>query len=799
MTSFKFAASAVCLLLLSACGSPTDSDVDVVVDAAVDVAVDAVGDVLVDVSVDIPVTPDVAADADIPSADIFDDVVPVEPPDLAVWVNQYVGTSGQGNVFIGACVPHGMVKLGPNTNVREGSMSGYDYNGEKIIGFPHSHLEGPGGSGNGYNRILVIPVTGTPGTEVADFASPFLHANEVSEPGYYSVLLDKYDVRAELTATRLVGFHRYTYPASERSAVQIDLRYNLGLWIDSDLTVVGNDTVEGWSRYQTNPLVNMFVEPIDPGTGISKVYFSAKLSRSFDSAEVWGDISKRGATLVFPTTEGEQVELRVGISYISVDQARANLEEVDGIEFDDARAEARLQWNRLLSRAEIESDDVTLKTRFYTALYHSFLAPADYTEGNGFFSGADNVGQTVLAPDWHFYTDDWCIWDTVRTTHPLFTILEPEVNSDMVRSLVHTYEAGGWMQKCTWNALGDSRVMTSNLVFCVVADAYMKGYRRFDAEVAWEGMKKGSMQDSVNPVPDGMCGYFNRGTPPEYVENGFVSMDCDIDQSASMTLEHAYNDWCVAKMAEALDKPEEAEFFYARAHNYEKHWNAEAGFMVPKYRDGTWIEDFAPENKPGFCEANSWEYTWFVPHDVCGLVSLMGGDTPFTDKLDRFFGENWFSMDNEPDFHAPWLYNYAGAPAKTQDTVYDLLATHFNTAPGGLPGNDDAGAMSAWVVFASIGLYPVTPGDNSYQINSPAFSKVTLHIDPARKNGIDFVILADGVSDTNRYIQSAELNGTPLTTTTLTHKQIMDGGTLALVMGPQPSNWGVTACDSGSK
>ena len=717
-----------------------------------------------------------------------------EPPDLAVHVNQFIGTSGSGNVFIGAAVPRGMVKLGPNTNVEEGAITGYKYEGDRIKGFVHSHLEGPGGSGNGYNRILAIPVVGDPGRVESAYSSAFTHDSEIAEPGYYAVTLDSYGIRAELTATRLVGFHRYTYPEATRAAVLIDLRTTLGAWLDSDLTVVGSDTVEGWSRYQTNPLVALITESVAPGTGVATVYFSAKLDRPFDTVEVWGDSIKAGASLVFGTGKDEVVGLRVGISYISVEQARANREEVSGVSFDQARADARLQWNRLLSRVEVESVDPDALATFYTALYHTFLAPADYTEGGRFFSGADGTGRIETADGWRYYTDDWCMWDTYRTSHPLFTILEPEVNSDMMQSLVHTYEAGGWMQKCTWNAIGDSRVMIANPQFCVVADAYLKGYDDFDVQTAWAALKKGSMEDSENPLPVGMCGYFNRGTPPEYVSKGFVSMDCDVDQSVSMTLEHAHDDWCVGRMAAALGLESDAEYFMERSGNYRNHWNETEQFMVPRNGDGTWIDDFDPEKGAGFCEADSWKYTWSVPHDVCGLVDLMGGSEVFASRLDQFFDGGHFAMDNQPDFHVPWLYNYVGRAAGTQNRVWNLLDQYFNNTPGGLPGNDDAGSMSAWSVFASIGFYPVTPGGEYYQINSPRFPRTVIHIDPARRQGVDFVIEAPGLSADNRFIQSATLNGRPLDSPRIAHSEIIEGGVLRLVMGAGQSDWGAAVC-----
>ncbi|HNU68196.1 MAG TPA: GH92 family glycosyl hydrolase [Myxococcota bacterium] len=716
-----------------------------------------------------------------------------EVVDLAAHVRPHVGTSGYGNVFVGASWPRGMVKVGPNTIVKPGSMSGYDYNNERIKGFVHSHLEGPGGAGNGYNRILVMPFVGSPEPTEESWSSTFSHDEEVVSPDYYSVRLASSGVLAELTASRLVGLHRWTYPAAPRAGVILDLQTSLGQWLESDLEVVGTDTVEGWSRYQTNGLISMFADLVDPGTGISTVYYSIKLDRPVDVSE-WNPASHPGAFLVFSTEEGDVVEMRVGISYISVDQARQNREAIDGMTFEDVRAETRGQWNRLLSRVRIESDRPDDVDRFYTAFYHSLLAPADYTEGNRFFSGADGKGQTWLADGWRYYTDDWCMWDTYRTSHPWFSIIEPEVNSDMIRSIVHTYEAGGWMQKCTWNATGDSRCMTANPQFCVIADGFLKGFDDFDIDLAWEGMKKGSLQDSENPLPDGMCGYFNRGTPPDYVDLGFVSMDCDVDQSASMTLEHAHNDWCVARFARAIGQDEWADFFLARSMNYVNHWNQEAGFMVPKNRDGSWLQDFDPVGGAGFCEADSWKYTWSVPQDVCGLVELMGGPENFVAKLDQFFDGGHFAMDNQPDFHVPWLYAFAGAAARTQETVSDLMARHFHLGPDGLPGNDDAGSMSTWLVFASLGFYPVTPGGDTYIMNAPLFDRVELFIDPegeARR----FEIVAQGLDAESRYIQSATLNGKPLEFPEISHSDIVAGGRLVLKMGPEPSAWGTAICD----
>ncbi|HOE81667.1 MAG TPA: GH92 family glycosyl hydrolase [Myxococcota bacterium] len=720
------------------------------------------------------------------------EIVEMEVVDLVDRVRPTVGTSGEGNVFIGASWPRGMVKVGPNNRIDSGGVSGYSYNSDTIQGFVHSHLEGPGGSGNGYNRILVMPFTGTPEPNLTGWTSTFSHDNEVAKPHLYQVRLDTYGIDVEVTASRLVGLHRWTFPAAENAGMVLDLVSSLGAWQEAEMKVVSDTLVEGFSRYQTNPLVAIVADMVDPGTGISTVYYSIKLDRSFTVTK-FNPKRDTGAFLSFSTEDGDVVEARVGISYISVEQARLNREVITDKTFEQVQAETKHQWNRLLSRVRVESDSDEDIDRLYTAVYHSLLAPADYTEGTGFFSGADGKGQTYQTQGWRYYTDDWCMWDTYRTSHPWFTLIEPEVNSDIAQSIVHTYEAGGWMQKCTWNAVGDSRVMTANPQFCIIANSFLRGFDKFNIDTAWEGMLKGSMEDSENPAPDGMCGYFNRGTPPDYVERGFVSMDCDVDQSASMTLEHAHNDWCVARFAEKQNKKDWADFFYKRSKNYANHFNDEYGFMVPKYRDGSWLKNFSPTSPDGFCEADSWKYTWSVPHDICGLVDLIGGNDKFEAKLDEFFSDGHFDVTNQPDFHVPWLYSFIGKASKTQDLVAKLVGNHFHLESNGLPGNDDAGSTSAWLIFALLGFYPVTPGGDTYIMNAPQFKRIELYIDPdgtSRK----FEIIANNYTAENRFIQSAVLDGEPLDVPELEHAIIARGGKLVLEMGPNPSEWGRAIC-----
>lgn len=735
-----------------------------------------------------------------------DSIVEPDPlPDVARWVNPLIGTLGSGNAVPGPCLPHGMVKLSPDTDIEPGGIDAYEYGDDRIEGFSHTHLEGPGGGHNGYSQILFTALNGPILIDPADYASVYSHDDEVVEPGYYAVTLKDPDVRAEITASAHAGVHRYTFPSTDEARILVDLAHTRGEPLAGKVKVLGDDTIEGRAVHQVNPLVALLVDfKLDGENGVSTIYFTARFSRPFDSFGTWSageavegadgaEGQRVGAWAGWKTTEGESIEVRTGISFVSQEQARANLEaEAAGRTFEEIRGEAYAAWNRLLARVEVEGGSDDRLVQFYTALYHSLMQPADYTEDGRFWNGQDGSGAVFSADGWRYYTDNWCIWDTFRTTHPLLTLVEPEVVSDMIQSLVHGFEQGGWMPKCTWNATGYSRVMTGNTQFCVVADAFRKGIGGFDTDAAWDAMFKGSMEETDFPFFEGVCGYASQGTPPDYVNSGYVSHECDPDQSASLTLEHAHNDWCVALFAEDIGKTADRDFFLDRSLNYRNLFNSAHGMIQPKKRDGSWVEPFDPESTIGFTEANSWEYTWFVPHDVCGLVDLMGGTEAFVQTLDRFFDEGHFTSSNEPDFHAPWLYVQAGIPWKTQERVHQILSSDFSSAPNGLPGNDDAGATSAWYAFAAMGLFPVAPGNGEYWISSPLFEKVTLHLDAHGLEGGAFVIEAPGTSDTNRYIQSASLNDIPLPIPRLQHSEIVAGGRLVLEMDASPSEWGAS-------
>jgi len=726
--------------------------------------------------------------------------------DPAAHVDPLIGTSGSGNSVPGALLPHGVVKLSPDCLVDPGDVDSYEYRADRIEGFSHTHFQGPGGGGNGYSQILLTATTGDLKTEEIDYASAYSHEQEAAEPGYYMVGLLDYDVQAELTSTAHAGYHRYTFPAADPARILVDVGHCRGDSRGGEIEMVDDVTVAGFGIYNVHPLLDLALSTDRRTTGQSTIYFYAVFSRPFESYGTWTETGVNpgssaesgpdiGAYLEFTTSAQEAIEVRVGLSLVDVEQARKNLEaEIGKKSFEEVRAEARARWNCLLNRVQVEGGTADQKKMFYTALYHTLLAPADYTEDGGvFFSGADGKGYVYRNKDFRFYTDDWCAWDTFRTSRPLATLVEPETVDDVMASYLHLYRQGGWLPKCTWHATGYSRIMIGNHSVPMIADALVKGFTGFDREVAWEAVYKAATQDVDDDKFPGLCGYVNLGTPPEYIQSGYVSHDCDMHQSASMTLEYAYNDWCTAQAAEVLGKSDQVEVFRQRALNYQNHWNQAAGFMQGRMQDGSWREPFDPADDADdndFCEATSWIYTWFVPHDVEGLIELMGGEENFTTKLDEFFSGGHFEISNEPSFHIPYLYNYAGDPAKTQEVVRNTLTNDFGPDPGGLPGNDDSGATSAWYAFSAMGFFPMAPGDGVYQITSPLFDKITIQLHPAFSKGKTFVFEAIDNSAGNLYIQSAELNGQPLERTWITHEEITKGGTLRLQMGPNPSTWG---------
>jgi predicted alpha-1,2-mannosidase len=779
------------LVALFACGGDGDPD------AAIDAAVDAATDVPGPPPRPMPEPPDEPYDP--PPPFVVD-----SPRDLVRYVDPFVGSLGSGNVIPGALVPHGMVRASPDSAVEGGSIDAYEYGSDRIEGFTHLHLEGPGGSLNGYNSIRVMPVGGA--LDLADFSSAYSHDEEEAEPGYYAVTLADTGVRVELTATSHAAMHRYTFPEGEAGLV-LDLMSSNGTTKGMSVEFVGDRVIRGRASFNVHPGLNAILVGSAPGTADVSVYYYIELSEPFASSGVWRatdpptleEGARReegyglGAYGSFARPSDGVIEARIGISLVDAIHAEANMRgELEDRGFDEVRARASEAWNQRLNRIQIEAGDETL-TAFYTALYHSLFQPADYTEAEGWFvvstSGSPVVKDGGGRP---FYTDDWCMWDTFRTLHPLGTIVEPEIRGDVVRSMLVMYEEGGWLPKCTWNAQGYSRVMTANNAIPIIVDAWAKGLRDFDEMLAFEAMAKNSREE-IEGFEDGGCGYFGLGTPAEYETLGYFGYECDPHQAASMTLEYAYTDHLMALYAAGMGLGADEAEFAARSRNFENQWDDETGFMRPRMRDGSWMDPFDPaatNDANGFVEASAWIFSFFVPHDVPALIALHGGEAPFLDRLDAFYDDGHFDAANQPSFHIAWLYDRAGAPARTQARVAEIAGEEFDITPNGLPGNDDAGSMSALLVLATLGIYPIAPGVPEYDLSTPLLDRAVIHLNPAHYDGGTFSIEVTRSDPADVYIQSAELNGAPLETPRLTHEQIVAGGTLRYVVGPTPSTWG---------
>ncbi len=764
------------VLMLSACGQTS---------AALDTDIAAVGDAdaAADVTADVP-----AYKPDLPALVLGGD------PTTAV--DPRIGTDGSGNVFFGVTLPHGMVKLGPDTDNGTQDIKGYQWNAQKIQTFSHTHLDGPGGSAYGYSQIALMPTMGTRTVQEEEYAATYDRATQIATPGRYAVKLPEHDIAVELAATRHCGWHKYQFPAGT-ARVLVDFGHTRGKSVGGQVQVAG-DTVSGRGDYNVHPAISGLLQDKKPIVGLSSIYAHVRFSTPPTASGVWqgrkevagtlADGADSGAWLEWQSATPQTIHAMVCLSLISDALAQKHLQdEMTTATFAGVVAAAHAEWNGLLSRIQVETVDAVERTRFYTAVYHAMLQPADYTEDGQFWNGSKEVAQVQSTGGKHFYTDDWCVWDTTRTVHPLLTLIQPEVVGDMLQSLVWMTGPEGYLPKCPWQATGDSRVMTGNFTFCVMADAVVKGLTDFDTAAAMATMQHGAMTDSVNPYQDGVCGYFNQGSPPFYVQNGWVPQECDLTQGASMTLEHSYSDWCLGQYAQALGNADLAKQMAPRGNNWQNTWGPH-GYPQLRAEDGTWLEPFDPAGAVGFTEATAWIYEWLVPQDRCGLVAKIGGRAATLQRLNDFFDGGHFDMGNEPDFHAPWLYVDVGRPDLASDRVHKLLAAQFNATPGGLPGNDDAGAMSGWLVFATLGLYPVAPGDGYYTLTAPLFARAEINV------GGKIVRVEAPGAPTATHIVSAKWNGQPLTEPRIAHSALAQGGFLELTLTPGDSAWGANAC-----
>ncbi|WP_406843666.1 GH92 family glycosyl hydrolase [Flavobacterium soyae] len=706
------------------------------------------------------------------------------------YVNPLIGSAGHGHVFVGANVPFGAVQLGP-VNVFEGWdwCSGYNYASNTILGFTHTHLSGTG-IGD-LNDILLLPVSGkaalTKGTKedmATGYGSYFSHNNEIVKPGYYSVLLDKYNIKAELTASERVGFHKYTFNSDDDAHILVDLADGIG-WdrpVKTFIRKVDETKIEGY-RYSAGWAADQ------------RIYFAMEFSEPIanitlhDSTAVvrgnGGEGLKMKAVLDFNTLKNKQVLVKVGISPVSSENAGANIKaEIPNWDFDKVVKEANSKWNKELNKVQIKGDEKTMKV-FYTSLYHTMFAPSIFNDANGDYLGTDK--KVYEKANFTNYTT-FSLWDTYRGLHPLYTITQPEKINDIVKSFLTIYQQQGRLP--VWHLMGnETNTMNGNHSIAVIADAYLKGYRDYDTELAYEAIKKTAMQ-----TRDGM----------DYVQKlEYIPADKMLE-SVGNALEYAIDDYCIAQMAKALNKTEDYAYFTKRANLHKLYFDKETTFMRGKLTNGKWRTPFNPlssaHRKDDYVEGNAWQYTWLVPQDPYGLIDLFGSEESFLNKLDSLFlitdkveGEDvspdisgligQYAHGNEPNHHIPYLYAYAGQPWKTAKLIREIDNKFYSTKPDGLCGNEDLGQMSAWYVLSSMGFYSVNPANGIYVLGSPLVNSAVINY----KKGISFKINAIDNSADNIYIQRAEYNGNPYTKSYITQEMIAQGGELKLYMGSKPS------------
>ena len=706
--------------------------------------------------------------------------------DYTQLVNPFIGTDFTGNTYPGAQAPFGMVQLSPDNGLGGWDrISGYFYPDSTIAGFSHTHLSGTG-AGDLYD-VLFMPVT-LPYKEAKGelgIHSKFSHQDEEASAGYYRVKLQDYNINVELTATPRCGVQRYTFPKAE-SMVILNLKkaMNWDFTMDSQIEIVDSCNIrgyrfsEGWARGQ-------------------KLYFATRFSKPFKSVELDNaEIKLKGekvgtsniARFMFDTEEGEQITIVTALSGVSVEGAVKNLNaEAPHNDFDQYLADAKADWNKQLQRIEVVGTNNDDKVNFYTALYHSMIAPTIYSDVDGKYYGPDK--QVHQAEGWVNYCT-FSLWDTFRAAHPLFTYTEPERVGDMVQSFIAFYEQNGRLP--VWNFWGsETDMMIGYHAVPVIVDAYLKGIGNFDAEKALEACVATANIDEYR----GIGSYKKNGYIPYNVTDQYNTENW----SLSRTLEYAFDDFCIAEMAQKMGKTELANEFYKRSQNYRNVFNPATGFMQPIDDKGVFQPNFNPDEYTAhICESNAWHYFWSVQHDIKGLVSLTGGQDKFVAKLDSMFTYipagneelpifstgmiGQYAHGNEPSHHVIYLYNKVRQPWKAQKYVAQVMHDLYFNAPAGLCGNEDCGQMSAWYVFSAMGFYPVNPVSGEYEIGTPLFPEMRLNLG----NGKTFTVLAPNVSRENIYIQSVKINGQPYDKSYITHQQIMDGSTIEFVMGNQP-------------
>ena len=696
---------------------------------------------------------------------------------LIDYVNPFIGTGGHGHTYPGATMPFGMMQLSPDTRL-DGwdGCSGYHFSDSEIYGFSHTHLSGTGVSD--YGDILLMPTNKVVFNNGADgkegYKSKFSHDNEVAEPGFYKVHLDDTNIDVELTVSERSGMHKYKFPSKENQVVILDLLHRdkvLKAKIEkvSDTELSGYRFSEAWATDQ-------------------RLFFTIKTSHKFN--DILQSPPKKGMdgaqkiALTFVNPNNEPVYIKIGISAVDVAGAKKNLEqEIGSKSFEEIKTIAQNKWEEQLDKIVIETEDVDNKTNFYTSLYHTMIAPNLYQDVDGRYRGMD---KKVHESNEHTHYTVFSLWDTYRAAHPLYTIIEQDRTNDFIKTFIKKYENGGIMP--IWDLAGNyTGCMIGYHAVPVIADAYLKGIRGYDVDKAFEAMKHSATRDKL-----GLDSYKNYGFIPVEKES----------ESVSKTLEYAYDDWTIAQMANALGKKEDYKTFTQRAQNYKNIYDPASQFMRGRFRN-TWFAPFDPyEVNFNYTEANSWQYSFYVPQDVSGFISLLGGKDKLEAQLDKLFvaedktsGRHQvditgligqYAHGNEPSHHMAYLYNFVNKPYKTQEKIRQILTELYTNEPDGISGNEDCGQMSAWYILSSMGFYSVTPGSNEYVIGAPLFKKVSINLE----NGKVFTIEAPAVSETNKYIKSVTLNGKKHPFSYLKHADIVAGGSLSFEMTDAPSDWG---------
>ena len=738
---------------------------------------------------------------------------------LTPYVHPLIGTEKMGHTFPGATVPFGSVQLSPETDTISYELNGkyngdvykycagYRYEDKTITGFSHTHFSGTGHSDLG--DFLVMPTTGqlklNPGTgsnPESGYRSRFSHSDETSEAGYYKVKLQDYNILAELTATTRVGVHRYTFPKTDQAHIILDLMagiYNYNdknVWtyvrVNDDRTLTGYRQTNGWARTRTVYFVMKFSKPFKSYG--QKNYDGKRVYngfwRKFDQNKNFPEIAGKQIRMYFDfdTQENETIEVQLAISPVSQANAMENLEkEAGNLSFDQIKTKAQENWNKELNKIVIKGTE-DQKVNFYTAMYHTFINPTIYMDANGEYKGLDQ--NTHQAQGFTNYTT-FSLWDTYRALHPYFNIIQPKRNADMVKSMMAHYEQSSLKMLPIWSHYANENwCMSGYHSVSVIADAIIKGNYTGDAKAALMACVATANKRNYEGIGD-------------YIDKGYIPAEKN-GTSVSNTLEYAYDDWAIAQLAKHLGETEIYNQFIKRSENWRNNFDKTTGFMRPRMADGNFKKEFdlLSTHGQGFIEGNSWNYSFFVPHNPDGLIQQMGGKQKFASKLDQLFSmhlpDEFFAdteditregiiggyvHGNEPAHHVAYFYNWAGQPWKTQKQVRHILEMQYKSTPDGLGGNDDTGQMSAWYILSSLGFYPVAPGSEDYAIGSPAIKNAVL----ALENGKNFEIEAIDQSPENVYVKKILLNGKEIKNFTLKHSDIMNGGKIVFYMSNKPN------------